>query len=486
MRTILSLSATFALVLACNALDQHLDCSEPICGPDDAGADGSVDGGGDGTRNDCGPGDPATSDKCVDNASAVFVDSTANDSNPGTREAPVKTITTALSKLGTKRRIYVCEGTYPERVKLNDGVSLSGGFACTTWERTEGALVRVSPVEAGYALEVNHIASPVLVTDIDFTAAPGTAVAPSSIAAWVSDSTSVTLRRCSLTAAAGADGKAGPKVDAGITGAAGKTVGADPAGTESACKVCPAGGASKGAKGGEAGGDGSTGGPELPVSADHSPPWDGKGGLGNKKCNEGGIGHNGAEASNAKNAATIATVGTLSNTAWLPRAGDNGVSGTPGQGGGGGGGRTPLDGPGGGGGCGGCGGWGGNGGEGGGASIALVSFQSTVSLEASTLTSAKGGAGGAGGAGGGGGNGGNGGGAGNSGCQGGDGGKGGDGGAGGGGAGGVSAAIFFKGEKPGADPQTILKPGTLGIKGAGGAPTNPGIDGLVGAFVPAP
>jgi hypothetical protein len=59
--------------------------------------------------------DPKDAPKCVVSELGVFVDAAGGaDSNPGTKGTPVKSITAALTKLGGKARVYVCEGTYPE------------------------------------------------------------------------------------------------------------------------------------------------------------------------------------------------------------------------------------------------------------------------------------------------------------------------------------------------------------------------------------
>jgi len=69
--------------------------------------------------------------KCVVSDFGVFVDGRSGaDTNTGTKESPVKTIGAALGKLGGKSRVYVCDGTYGEHVKLSSAVSMYGGFVC--------------------------------------------------------------------------------------------------------------------------------------------------------------------------------------------------------------------------------------------------------------------------------------------------------------------------------------------------------------------
>jgi hypothetical protein len=65
-----------------------------------------------------------------------------SDANPGTAAAPVKTIGEGINKatqLGGNATVYVAEGTYSEKVKLTQGISLLGGHQCDstscTWAR---------------------------------------------------------------------------------------------------------------------------------------------------------------------------------------------------------------------------------------------------------------------------------------------------------------------------------------------------------------
>ncbi|MBX3192023.1 MAG: hypothetical protein KF819_33845, partial [Labilithrix sp.] len=146
----------------------------------------------------------------------VFVDGTGgSDVNAGTKDSPVKSIGAALGKLGGKPRVYVCEGTYAEHVKLTSAVSLYGGFACGAWSYS-GAKARVAPSDAGYALEIVGVSGAVTISDAAFVPAAGTAGSLSSVSGFVSGSTSVTLRRVELEAKAGAKGKDEAKAAAGL------------------------------------------------------------------------------------------------------------------------------------------------------------------------------------------------------------------------------------------------------------------------------
>jgi len=84
----------------------------------------------DGLDNDC---DRSTPDVCREALGTYVSAGTGNDANPGTPERPVATIRKGIVNalaLGGPQTVIVGEGTYPEKVILEDGVSLWGGFRC--------------------------------------------------------------------------------------------------------------------------------------------------------------------------------------------------------------------------------------------------------------------------------------------------------------------------------------------------------------------
>jgi hypothetical protein len=486
-----ALVGTTALVMACsvgNDFDFGL-CAGPPAGGD--GGDGNVDGeGGVKPPEGCDDkADPKDSPRCVASDFGIFVSPDGKPDAAGTKEAPVNTIAAGLSKIGAFRRIYVCEGTYAERVVLKAAVSLYGGFSCADWTHT-GVKPLVGNAEPGYALDVQSVAGAFEIADLEFAAASGTEAAPNSVAARFVGTAGAVLRRVKLSAKDGAPGKSG---DAGADGNTVKhtdftgTINPfDPAGSPGSagqlgpgktCK-CPnapaADSTTAGASGGAAPtGAGSKGDPSaLPPTAAN----DGAGGAASApNCGVGdGTGHNGADRAQAGSGGVPTRLGALESNNWKPQAGGDGSTGLPGQGGGGGSGQSTGAGS--GGACGGCGGFGGKAGGGAGASIALLAISSPVRFTGEFLTGA-GGRGGDGGDGGGGGDGGFGGvrTTGN-GCNGGDGGKGGKGGAGSGGAGGLSVGVLSSGDKPTTDGSTF----TLGKAGDGGdgLSTNSGPPGV--------
>lgn len=466
---------------------------------DSGSADGAIDGQGnmnadgasptDGGSIDAPPGcdlkaDPKDSPACVADSVGVFVDAKngSNDSD-GTKAKPYQTIAKALTaNSGAKPRVYVCAGAYSDNVVIDKthAASVYGGFACGAWTYATSNTVTVKPV-SGYALDVNSVVGGITIEDVEFDAPDGSASGVNSIAAFVHESPSVTLKRTKLVAGAGYQGADQPQ---GAMGALKSSNGVShpnsqqgndgvgmTGGAQLVC-TCMNGLTSKGGKGGDQGLDGANG---ETAQAVPSPAFASGAGSTVMQCAMGQNGVVGSAAPDAIAAIGISAVGTLGSTGWSAAPGGDGTDGQAGQGGGGGGGNG---GGGGSGGCGSCGGSKGLGGGGGGASIALVALNAPVTLISATLQGASAGRGGNGGAGGapqataglhG---------SSASACLGGNGGLGGAGGAGGGGAGGVGAALVYKGTKPIYAADSTLTAGTKGAHGAGGAVTNDGPDGI--------
>ncbi|HSO40687.1 MAG TPA: DUF1565 domain-containing protein, partial [Labilithrix sp.] len=109
-------------VIALFAAALHLHCSSDPVSCDEAHTCGGTDGGGpEGSADapvdvpkDCdAAAEPKDAPKCVVSDFGVFVDATSgSNTNPGTKDSPVKSITAALAKLAGKPRVYVCEGSY--------------------------------------------------------------------------------------------------------------------------------------------------------------------------------------------------------------------------------------------------------------------------------------------------------------------------------------------------------------------------------------
>ncbi len=488
---------------------------------DDGGAEAGADAGDGGVDADaaeagCEAGQEPWQAACVvSDAFGVFVSTQGSDSAPGTMEAPVQTIAMGIhiaagNDAGAKR-VYVCNGQYPEQVVLDgttDGVSVYGGLDCTTpaWTWVAGQKAHVTWTKPLYALAVKGTRQRVEIADMAFTVtdAVGTddaGAGQSSVAALVSEEDAgVVLWRVELHAGqgtSGADGGGAPSnwyaaADAGLEALRGN--GANDAGAGGAAKTCtcPMWGTTTGGAGGDAGDPAGNGGDGTATPKPVTPEAgaNGMGGAGYNDqtvtCVSGRPGADGLPRSTADGGfidagaveagdATVSVAITASG--WTTMPGVNGLAGNPGQGGGGGGGGQT--GGAGGGGCGGCGGSGGLAGQPAGSSIGLLVYQSVVDLEEVTITTSNAGNGGAGGPGE---NGGGGGGGGNVGaCGGGNGGSGAGGQGGGGGAGGVSAAIV----RTSASTVTWDADGGLswveaGTAGAGGAGGPGGAGGTAG------
>jgi hypothetical protein len=424
--------------------------------------------------------DPKDSPTCVVSSVGIFVSEAGLDTNDGTREKPVKTIGKAIAIAGGKPRIYVCAGSYPG-VVVDKGVSIYGGFDCTTWAATGAGTLVEAPLNA---MTIKTPAA-ITVADLTLSAKTGPAAGDSSIAALVTSGSNVTFRRVKFVAADGKPGAPGSENTTVLPQATkGPNANGNGGGIFSTACTCADGVTTGGAGGNSPNGAGNTGEP-----LDGGAGQGGQGGTGDCTLNSNaGFGKKGSAGQTPAAAAGATSSGTVSDTGWLPAKGADGANGTRGQGGGGGGANS--GGGGGAGGCGGCGGEKGGGGGGGGASVGLVVNAATVKLESCEVAVATAGAGGKGGAGqkgqvgglegkdavG-------------PGCNGGAGGTGGDGASGGGGAGGISVGILYKGTKPTTDAATDGKitVGTKGNKGIGGVPgTNDGIDGVAQAVLQAP
>ncbi len=440
------------------------------------GGQGGATGGSGGDGGGCDTSKSPSEEAClVSDQHAVFVNGTSATSGTGTKSSPFKTIAEALSAAGGKM-ILVCNTNYDEHVKLTSGGEIYGGFACADWSYETGKRAAVKPSTKGYAVEVDSVTAKVVLEDMEFVSADGTAAGDSSVAAFVHGSTNVKFSRVKLAAGKGVTGANGtPTAFTYPTQASlnGNSAVLTAGGAEKKC-TCPGGALTTGGIGGTATTGGQAGGKGTPDMGG------GAAGDPSKACNSGGGGGQGNPGTNPTEAAGATTSGSLTSSGWTPSAGTPGAAGGPGQGGGGG--ASSVTGGGGGGGCGGCGGAGGSGGGGGGASIALLVLDSTVNVGAgSELVTLDAGGGGKGVAGQ----------AGQSdvgfygsgtppACPGGSGGPGGTGAAGGGGAGGISVAVVWKGTAaPNVDGGATYTLGKKGLKGDGGkAGSNDGMDGL--------
>jgi hypothetical protein len=425
-------------------------------------------------------------------ADALFVSPDGNDSNPGTKQQPLKTIRTALMAAPQKKKtqILVAGGRYAESDTLNmpDKVGMYGGYDPKSWART-GVETRIE-VAKPLAMDARGLTSAVTLARLTLVAADNPAPGGESIGLRVVGVPSFLLSD-GVTVIAGRGGAGGPGVAgaAGGGGNPGKVGGGGNVDNQSSPgnggapgdnPTCPEAAGGSGGGGGRdpnfAGVKGSDsqlaiqGGPGGSTSS--CTPVGGQDGKSASSDGEPGMSGVGGSGAGKLDSMTYAI---------LPQSGTDGIDGKTGAGGGGGGGSSGqtsiscIDGAGnggGGGGAGGCGGRAGKAGAGGGASIAVLAITSPITCDGATLVTGGGGAGGASGAGGTGGSGSIGGDGGSVGIneigrggKGGDGRRGGDGGAGGGGGGGASVGVWSEG---GSTPKLLHVSYRLGEGGLGG------------------
>ncbi|WP_437553445.1 hypothetical protein WME97_18440 [Sorangium sp. So ce367] len=374
----------------------------------------------------------------------VFVSaSSGDDSNPGTKGAPVKSLQHAIGLAASgrghgeapTRRVLACGGLFEEEISLPSGVDLWGSRLCNDggdwsyeWSGigpnastviAPPARIPVRVLEGDDAGIAEDDATSVIVGVRAVAADASASDGKSSIAMILSSGARAIVRDSQIIAGNAKDGEPGEDArsepaNVGVQG----NDGADACTADFAkgalpvVTVCEDGIESTGGPGGygdiESGGDGASG---QPVPATN-PAGKGLGGpgAGSEGCRDGEDGMAGLDGGRAAGAVGI---GQLSIDGWIGVRGEDGKKGGVGQGGGGGGGsksrgemmacpagRPQAGAAGGSGGSGGCGGQGGKGGGYGGASIGIMALQgSALTLERTEVFAGNGGNGGVGGTG---------------------------------------------------------------------------------------
>jgi hypothetical protein len=450
----------------------------------------------------------------LDHEKSIFVDQNyGNNSNDGSKNNPLKTITAGLNAANSspdKKTVIVSGGTFNENISLKSGISIHGGYSGSP-DWIEGFFFETIIVGNTPAISAKNVSNINLV-NITIISNDATIAGDSSYAVFIYNSENILLDNLNVKAGKGAEGVDGEYGTEGLDGNPGSQ---GDKGCESVdgwfsgifCNKCSVpqggeGGSSPcsmfGGKGGEPGKDNSYGEP-------------GENGTGSSNNGgEGGIGHNsddmclfytglaihgndGEPGPHSTHGSGGKEFGTITEDGYITANGEKGEDGAHGQGGGGGGGGQggskwckSYGSSGGGGGGGGCGGKGGKGGKGGGGSFAIIVHNSHISVLNSSFESSDGGDGGdagTGALGGLGGNGGSGGPYGGSGEQddagcggwGGNGANGRRGGHGGGGGGGPSIAVVISDSSVNGLNTSSFKTGNSGDGGA--SPQNFGLKG---------
>lgn len=422
------------------------------------------DGGADPTQpigGGCDPMKIPSQEACVLHESlGIFVSPEGNDTNPGTRAKPLRSVGKGIEAAGlAKRRVYVCAGAYVEpTLVLQDGIAMFGNLSCASGQWAVTTQHTIVTSTSTVAARASNIATETRIEGVDLTAAAGVAPGESSIALVAEGSPGLHFVGSSLIAqdaASGANGVEGPQFPDNSAALAGEaaaperacTPGTGPLGqTVYSCpgRATAAGGAGTcsvagvqlatnpgGAGGASVAHEGfSIGGgvvlvrrvSNFTVPASYAENADGLPGVATAATTAGTNATYGAAATDTTPSSTIqavtgATPGAAANggnapqvgsfmaTGYVPADGVAGADGAPGQGGGGGAGTRPsavgagayrTGTSGSGGGAGGCPGLAGTPGSGGGASIAILAFASPMRIETTLLRAGRGGTGGAG------------------------------------------------------------------------------------------
>jgi len=426
----------------------------------------------------------------------------------GDVSSPFKSVGAALAfaKAQGKPHVYVSRGTYTEQIRLQDGISLFGGYnADLNWKRnlqTNKTILQWDGVSDGQVIGVLaiSIASPTTFDGFSVLSGSNPAKGGSSFGMYLfhtSQYLAITHNR--IVAGNGGDGQDGTQGEDGLAGEIGENgnMSCEYGGCflcicTSSCELPPAGGSglgfceNNGGAGGKGGGHDGNG--EMGANA----PGGAKGGAFGGAGQAGQNGENGQPGIAGQPGRGGFANGFIDDSGfWRAYDGEDGASGTKGWGGGGGGGGGGdtagfLDlecyeygASGGGGGAGGCPGTAGKKGTGAGGSFGLFVVDGQVTLTDNEISYRNGGRGGAGGKGGLAGKGGKGGTGGASdhaesggGALGGIGGHGGDAGAGGpagGGAGGSTFGVFLVGNaNPTCQDNLFIQDGFPGEGGKGG------------------
>lgn len=368
----------------------------------------------------------------------IFVSLAGSSDGEGTRAAPLSSIGAGIAKAKQEgKRVYVCKGTYAEAIELKSGVSVFGGYACTTkWERKDGEYSRVE-APTSPAVRAKDVTDATTFSGFDVVAPDGTAADASSIGLVADNAGKLIVAASKITAGKGADGAAGvepaaPAAGSGIDGKAGSG-GATHATMPTYPMRTTPGTAGASTCGGGAGGEGGVGafvscssetisvnGHNVTFYRSTVPskcyvPYSVAGGpvqytsLGDCSPGTPGAG-TGAAGVPGVDGASAAAFGSLSSAGYVPANGTAGTSGAAGAGGRGGnpqpvsdsvcsgmssGGKNLAAGA--GGGAGGCGGPSGTAGKGGGASIAVLVWSSSgLAFDDTLLFGGEGGMGGKG------------------------------------------------------------------------------------------
>ena len=200
----------------------------------------------------------------------IYVATSGSDTAEGTKEAPLKTITAAITRAEAavpKRSVLVRRGMYAEQIAMAAGVGIYGGFD-DSWRRDRTSITEI--VGASPAVTFESIKAPTVLDRLTVRSRDATAAGESSYAITVRSSQGVELRDVVVVVGIGAAGTDGADGAAGAPDGA-NGIGGQPGCEDSGigCSSCnqPLGGAGgfsfcgrTGGRGGNAGHDSNGGG----------------------------------------------------------------------------------------------------------------------------------------------------------------------------------------------------------------------------------
>ncbi|MGH2713539.1 MAG: hypothetical protein ACRDM7_06565, partial [Thermoleophilaceae bacterium] len=319
--------------------------------PTDADGDGAVD------AQDCAPADPKIFPGAADlpdlsfvdsncdgidgtETSAVFVSPLGQDTNPGTKAAPMRSLQGAVARAAEMgKQVYAAAGAY-DRAELATGVGVFGGYDPQTWARNLSLVTSIAGASEGILVaNATGVVLQHLTVRGTSTGRPGS----SAYGIRLVGGSGATLQRVLVSAgpgtagaspaAVGATGAAGGK---GGNGALGECDGKDPG------RGGHGGRSSAGRIGGRGGDGGRSDNPGTAGSMGEIGTTGGKGGKGTgtpvspgrpgRDGLKGEDGLGGTKGAGGSNSAAAAA------TTWQGQDGRPGARGEPGDGGGGGGG----------------------------------------------------------------------------------------------------------------------------------------------------
>ena len=156
------------------------------------------------------PDDDFTDSNCDgidgDKKKAVFVATTGSDTADGSWGKPVATLNHGIELATAQSKdVYVCAGDYKESITVNaQGIRVYGGYDCTqNWVRNSNSQAQLVS-QTSPALVITGSKQPVVFDHVDVECASATTAGGSSIAAFISNSAQVTLRRGTYQAGDGA------------------------------------------------------------------------------------------------------------------------------------------------------------------------------------------------------------------------------------------------------------------------------------------